>query len=34
MDLIFEGIRKAFYLLITFDPEVMGITLLSLQVSL
>ena len=33
MDLIFEGIKKAFYLLITFDPEVMGITLLSLQVS-
>jgi tungstate transport system permease protein len=33
MDLIFEGIKRAFYLLITFDPEVMGITLLSLQVS-
>jgi tungstate transport system permease protein len=33
MDLIFEGIKKAFFLLITFDPEVMGITLLSLQVS-
>jgi len=33
MDLIFEGILKAFYLLITLDPEVMGITLLSLQVS-
>jgi len=33
MELIFEGIKKAFYLLITFDPEVMGITLLSLQVS-
>jgi tungstate transport system permease protein len=33
MDLIFEGIKKAFYLLITFDPEVMGITLLSLRVS-
>jgi tungstate transport system permease protein len=33
MDLIFEGIKKAFWLLITFDPEVMGITLLSLQVS-
>ena len=33
MDLIFEGIKKAFYLLITFDPEVMGITLLSLEVS-
>jgi tungstate transport system permease protein len=33
MDLVFEGIKKAFYLLITFDPEVMGITLLSLEVS-
>jgi tungstate transport system permease protein len=33
MDLILEGIKKAFYLLITFDPEVMGITLLSLEVS-
>ena len=33
MDLIFEGIKKAFWLLVTFDPEVMGITLLSLQVS-
>jgi len=33
MDLIFEGIKKAFWLLITFDPEVMGITLLSLEVS-
>jgi tungstate transport system permease protein len=33
MDLIFEGIWKAFYLLATFDPEVMQITLLSLQVS-
>ena len=33
MDLILEGIKKAFYLLITFDPEVMGITFLSLQVS-
>jgi tungstate transport system permease protein len=33
MDLIFEGIKKAFSLLITLDPEVMGITLLSLQVS-
>jgi tungstate transport system permease protein len=33
MDLILEGIKKAFYLLITLDPEVMGITLLSLQVS-
>jgi len=33
MALIFEGIKKAFYLLVTFDPEVIGITLLSLQVS-
>ncbi len=33
MDLILEGIWKALYLLVTFDPEVMGITLLSLQVS-
>jgi len=33
MDLILEGIKKAFHLLITFDPEVMGITLLSLEIS-
>jgi tungstate transport system permease protein len=33
MDLIFEGIQKAFWLLITFDPEVISITLLSLRVS-
>ena len=33
MDLILDGIFKAFHLLITFDPEVMGITLLSLEVS-
>jgi tungstate transport system permease protein len=33
MDLILEGIKKAFWLLITFDPEVIRITLLSLQVS-
>ena len=33
MDLIFEGIRKAFWLLATFDPEVMGITCLSLKIS-
>ena len=33
MELIFEGIKKAFWLLITFDPEVMRITFLSLQVS-
>ena len=33
MDLILEGIKKAFWLIVTFDPEVMGITFLSLQVS-
>jgi tungstate transport system permease protein len=33
MELIFEGIRKALWLLATLDPEVMGITLLSLKVS-
>ncbi len=33
VDLIVEGIRKAFWLLLTLDPEVMGITLLSLWVS-
>lgn len=33
MDLIIEGIKKALWLLITFDPEVMKITLLSLRVS-
>jgi tungstate transport system permease protein len=33
MDLIFEGIKKAFWLLVSFDPEVMGITFLSLKVS-
>jgi tungstate transport system permease protein len=33
MDLIFEGIKKAFWLIVTFDPEVMRITFLSLQVS-
>ncbi len=33
MDLIFEGILKAFRLLFTLDPEVLGITFLSLQVS-
>ena len=33
MDLILEGIYKAFYLLVTLDPEVMGITFLSLQIS-
>jgi tungstate transport system permease protein len=33
MELIFEGIKKAFLLLVTIDPEVMGITLLSLKVS-
>ena len=33
MGLILEGILKAFHLLFTLDPEVLGITLLSLQVS-
>lgn len=33
MDLIFEGIKKAFWLLITIDPEVLGITLLSIKIS-
>jgi tungstate transport system permease protein len=33
VDLIVEGIRKAFQLLATLDPEVLGITLLSLGVS-
>ncbi|MFH1757381.1 MAG: ABC transporter permease [Pseudomonadota bacterium] len=33
MDLIFEGIKQAFLLLITLDPEVFNITLLSLRVS-
>ncbi len=33
MELILEGIKKAFELIISFDPEVLGITLLSLQVS-
>jgi tungstate transport system permease protein len=31
--LILEGIYKAFYILFTLDPEVMGVTLLSLQIS-
>lgn len=33
MDLILEGIKKAFWLLVTFDPEVMSITFLSLKIS-
>jgi len=33
VELILEGIYKAFYLLFTLDPEVMGVTLLSLQIS-
>jgi tungstate transport system permease protein len=33
VDLIADGVRKAFWLLVTFDPEVMGIALLSLRVS-
>jgi tungstate transport system permease protein len=33
MDLIFEGIKTAFWLLVTFDREVWGIVFLSLRVS-
>ena len=33
MDMIFEGIKQAFFLLFTLDPEVMGITWLSLNIS-
>lgn len=33
MDLILEGIRQAFFLITTLDPEVLGITLLSLKIS-
>src|SRR5512136_145878 len=33
MALIFEGILKAFYLIFTLDPEVLGITFLSLRIS-
>jgi len=33
MGLIYEGIKQAIILIFTFDPEVMGITLLSLKVS-
>jgi tungstate transport system permease protein len=33
MDLIWEGLRKALELLLTLDPEVLRITLLSLEIS-
>lgn len=33
MELVFEGLKKAFWLLVTLDPEVLGISLLSLKVS-
>lgn len=33
MELIWQGITQAFWLLVTGDPELLGITLLSLQVS-
>ena len=33
MDLLAEGLRRALQLLLTLDPEVLGITLLSLEVS-
>jgi tungstate transport system permease protein len=33
MDLVGEGLRQALHLLLSLDPEVLGITLLSLEVS-
>lgn len=33
MELVFEGLKQAFYLLFTLDPEVLGITFLSLKIS-
>ena len=33
MELIVQGIKKAFELIVSFDPEVLGITFLSLEVS-
>lgn len=33
MDLIYDGLVKAFELLLTLDPEVLAVTLLSLQIS-
>jgi tungstate transport system permease protein len=33
MELIIEGIKKALELIVSFDPEVMGITFLSLKIS-
>ncbi|MDI6782208.1 MAG: ABC transporter permease [bacterium] len=33
MDMIFDGIKQAFFLLFTLDKEVIGITILSLQIS-
>jgi tungstate transport system permease protein len=33
MDLIVQGIKQAFFLITTLDPEVLGITLLSLKIS-
>ena len=33
MDLILDGVRKAIHLLVTLDPEVVRITLLSIEVS-
>jgi tungstate transport system permease protein len=33
VDIIIEGLKKAFYLLVTFDPEVLSITWLSLKIS-
>ncbi len=33
MELIWEGVRKAFWLIVSADAEVLGITLLSLEIS-
>jgi tungstate transport system permease protein len=33
VELIWEGIKQAFWLIVSFDPEVWGITLLSIKVS-
>ncbi|MGH7828643.1 MAG: ABC transporter permease [Candidatus Binatia bacterium] len=33
MQLIWDGVRQAFWLMATADPEILGITLLSLQIS-
>lgn len=33
MELVWEGLKQAFWLIVTLDPEVLGISLLSLEVS-